>query len=300
MIRYVAAAILLALLASNAAAQTCKGNPVAVQVLGSGAPLWVKDRADTSYLLWVGSQAKVLVDAGSGAYLRYGQAGAKFSDLSMTLISHLHPDHVSDLPGIIWPGREIRTEPLPVIGPSGDNRAPSLSVFFNRLFDSKTGAFQVLGSIMDAGPGTKFVPDVVDVTKPEPSTVFDRDGIKVTALGVPHNIPSLAYRVEARGRSVVFGSDQDGTNPRFVDFSKGADVLIFHLGNLQRNRRFATPTVVGRIAQEAHPGRLILSHIPEYPDPVAGDTDLDAAIADVKRNYTGPLTVGADLQCTPV
>ena len=28
--------------------------------------------------------------------------------------------------------------------------------------------------------------------------------------------------------------------------------------------------------------------------------DLDAAVAEVKRNYTGPLTVGADLQCNQV
>jgi hypothetical protein len=42
---------------SGALAQSCTGNPVAVQVLGSGAPGFVKDRANTSYLLWVGNQA---------------------------------------------------------------------------------------------------------------------------------------------------------------------------------------------------------------------------------------------------
>jgi hypothetical protein len=50
--------------------------------------------------------------------------------------------------------------------------------------------------------------------------------------------------------------------------------------------------VVGRIATEAGVGRLIVSHIGQY--------DLDAAIAELKKNYAGPLTVGADLQCTPV
>lgn len=49
---------------------------------------------------------------------------------------------------------------------------------------------------------------------------------------------------------------------------------------------------MGRIAQDAHVGRLVVSHIGPY--------DLAAAIADVKKAYTGPLTVGADLQCTPV
>jgi hypothetical protein len=46
---------------SGALAQSCTGNPVAVQVLGSGAPGFVKDRANTSYLLWIGNQAKIIV-----------------------------------------------------------------------------------------------------------------------------------------------------------------------------------------------------------------------------------------------
>jgi ribonuclease BN (tRNA processing enzyme) len=54
----------------------------------------------------------------------------------------------------------------------------------------------------------------------------------------------------------------------------------------------AAPEIVGRIAQQAGVGRLIVSHI--------GLFNLDQAIADLKKSYSGPLTVGADLQCTPV
>jgi ribonuclease BN (tRNA processing enzyme) len=295
MFRSLLAAFLVVAFGSNASAQTCTGSPIAVQILGSGAPGFVKDRANTSYLLWAGNQAKILIDAGGGAYVRFGQAGAKFSDLSMILVSHLHPDHVSDLPGVLWSGRMTRNDTLPIIGPSGDEAAPSFSDFLTRLFDPKTGAFEVLASVVAPGPGVKLAPTVIDVTKAEPSTVFDRDGIKVTALGIPHgNLPTLAYRVETQGKTVVFSSDQNGTNPRFVDFAKGANLLIMHLaiGVGANNPNQALPNVVGRIAQDARPGRLVLSHIANF--------DLDAAVADVRRNYTGPLTVGADLQCTQV
>jgi len=92
MFRSLIAGVAVALVASSGAlAQSCTGNPVAVQVLGSGAPGFVKDRANTSYLLWVGNQARILVDAGGGAYVRFGQAQAKFSDLSMILVSHCTP-----------------------------------------------------------------------------------------------------------------------------------------------------------------------------------------------------------------
>jgi len=300
MMRSLITGLLVSLVASSAAlAQACVGNPVAVQILGSGAPGFVKDRANTSYLLWIGNQAKVLVDAGGGTYARFGQSQAKFSDLSMILVSHLHPDHVSDLPAVLWSGRQTRTDSLPVVGPSGNNAAPSFPSFLNRLFDKETGAFQILGPIMTAGTENTGVvrldASVVDVTKQEPTTVFDRDGIKVTALGIPHgNLPTAAYRVEARGKSIVFSSDQNGTSPKFPEFAKTANLLIMHLaiGVGANNPNQALPAVVGSVAQSASPGRLVLSHIANF--------DLDAAVADVKKSYTGPLTVGADLQCTQV
>ena len=108
-------------------------------------------------------------------------------------------------------------------------------------------------------------------------------------------MPTLAYRVETSDGSIVFSSDQNGTDPKFVDFAKNANVLIMHMAipvGAPPSPLHASPAVVGRIAQEAGVKRLILSHI--------GQFDLEAAVADVKRSYTGPLIVGADLQCTPV
>jgi ribonuclease BN (tRNA processing enzyme) len=133
------------------------------------------------------------------------------------------------------------------------------------------------------------------VTKAEPSTVFDRQGVTVTALGIPHGkIPTVAYRLQTRNAAIVFSSDQTGTDPRFVDFARGANVLIMHLAIAAgaTSSLHASPAVVGRVAQDAGVGRLIVSHI--------GQFDLDAAITDVKKFYAGPLTVGADLQCTSV
>jgi ribonuclease BN (tRNA processing enzyme) len=130
------------------------------------------------------------------------------------------------------------------------------------------------------------------VTKAEPSTVFNREGMTVTALRIPHgNLPTLAYRVNTREVSIVFSSDQTGTNPKFVEFAKGANVLIMHMATGPAAFH-APPAVVGRVAQDAGVGRLIVSHLDQV--------DLDAAIGELRKFYTGPLTVGADLQCTPV
>ena len=285
---------------SKASAQSCVGNPVAVQILGSGGPRTNGERASASYLLWVGSQAKVLVDTGGGGFLRFGQSGAKLSDVLLLAITHLHPDHVSDLPALLWLSNQVRKEPLPIVGPSGNEVAPSFSTFLSRLFDEKTGAFQVLGPTLGAaqgnlGGGVRLNISVADVTKAEPTTVFDREGLTVTALGIPHgNMPTLAYRVQTRDVSVVFSSDQTGTDSKFIEFAKAANLLIMHMAIAPgaKSPLHASPAVVGRIARDAGVGRLILSHI--------GLFDVDAAVAEVKKSYPGPLTVGADLQCTSV
>jgi ribonuclease BN (tRNA processing enzyme) len=309
MLRAIVFGVLTAtLIPVSASAQNCDPGSVAVQILGSGGPRINPFRSSTSYLLWVGDQAKVLVDMGGGALGRFGQAQAKISDLSLVAVSHLHPDHISDLPAFLWLSHEVRKDPLAIVGPSGNDAAPDFAMFLARLFDEKNGAFPVLGATLggkrrdipngplSSGGGVRLDVNVIDVTKAEPSTALDRDGLTVTALGIPHgNMPTLAYRVKVRNVSIVFSSDQMGTDPKFVDFAKGANVLIMHLAlaaGVKNNPLHAAPDVVGHVAHDAGVGRLIVSHI--------GIFDLDAALADVKKTYTGPLTVGADLQCTPV
>ena len=66
-----------------------------MQILGSGGPQIKADRASASYLLWVDDKARVLIDMGGGAFLRFGESRAKFTDLAMMGVSHLHPDHIS-------------------------------------------------------------------------------------------------------------------------------------------------------------------------------------------------------------
>ena len=292
---------------AGAFAQNCEPDSVSVQILGSGGPRLDPFRTSTGYLLWVGDQGRMLVDMGGGALARFGQTRAKIGEVSLLAVSHLHPDHISDLPAFLWLSHEVRKEPLRVIGPSGNEAAPDFATFLARLFDEKNGAFPMLGATLGGmrrdmlggpRPGGSVPLDVgvIDVTKAEPSTVYEADGLTVTALGIPHgNVPTLAYRVKVRSMSIVFSSDQTGTDPKFVDFARGANILIMHLAHgagVRNNPLHAGPDVVGRIAQEAGIGRLIVSHI--------GTFDLDAALAELKKSYTGPLTVGADLQCTPV
>jgi hypothetical protein len=100
-------------------------------------------------------------------------------------------------------------------------------------------------------------------------------------------MPTLVYRVKVSNVSIVFSSDQTGTDPKFVDLARDANILIMHLAvaaGVKNHPLHAAPDVVGRVAQEAGVGRRIVSHI--------GIFDLHAGLADLRKNYSGPLTVG--------
>src|SRR5258708_39460902 len=92
------AIVLLVLVAIpfSGSAQSCVGNPAAVQVLGTGGPRTNRDRASAGYLVWGGTEAKILVDMSGGDFFRFGQDEAKFGNLSLVAASYLHPDHLSD------------------------------------------------------------------------------------------------------------------------------------------------------------------------------------------------------------
>src|SRR5271156_1486930 len=78
--------------ASPAPAQSCGSTGLAVQVLGSGGPETQDKRASTSYLIWLNGSARVILDAGGGSSLRFGESGAQMSQPDVFLFSHFHID----------------------------------------------------------------------------------------------------------------------------------------------------------------------------------------------------------------
>src|SRR5579862_10028706 len=79
-----------------AAATTCSKHGVQVQVLGSGGPELEDKRASSSYLVWKDDRPRILIDAGGGSALRFGQSGAHVAELDAILFTHLHIDHSAD------------------------------------------------------------------------------------------------------------------------------------------------------------------------------------------------------------
>ena len=181
--------------------------PLAVQVLGSGGPDATDARASAGYVLWLGGKARLLVDAGGGVFLRFGEAKAKFESLDAIAITHLHADHVVDLVALLKSGFfSDRKLPLPIIGPSGGGDFPGMSEFMMTQFDPKHGAYRYLSGYLDGSNGLVRTPVTEVQTQPAiANTVFENSRFKLTAIGVTHGpVPALAYLVEAGGKRIAF------------------------------------------------------------------------------------------------
>lgn len=66
-------------------------------VLGSGGPDLRDKRASASSLVWQDGKSLLLIDAGGGSAFRFGESGARMSQLEAILFTHFHADHSSDL-----------------------------------------------------------------------------------------------------------------------------------------------------------------------------------------------------------
>lgn len=265
----------------------CGATGVSLQILGSGGPVGA-GRASAGYLVWVDGVSRVMVDAGGGTFVRFHQAGATLADLDVLALSHFHPDHVSDLAALLWPrgGEQL------VAGPSGSPAFPSVEDFLDGLF-GPDGVFRILNSRVALPAVT------VEVTAAEPTQVLTAGQVRVRGLGVPHgSVPAVGYRIDIGDVSLAFSSDQNGSDPAFIDFVRGVDLLVVHFAVSEASGGIAAdlharPSVWGQMAADAGVGRLVLSHL-------SSNQDLEESLGHLRARYRGPLTIASDLLCVSV
>lgn len=277
---------------------------VYLQVLGSGGPIADDSRASSAYLVWVDGESKVLVDAGGGAFLRFGEAGASFDELEHIAISHFHTDHSADLVTLLKTGFfSDRDRPLTISGPGAGGPFPALPDYLDSTIGD-AGAYAYLGGYLDGTGGLVQLNSVtIDPSGREAVEVFgsaDAD-LEISGTGVPHGIvPAIAYRVRVRDKEIVFASDQNGNDDAFVEFARDADVLVMHMvvpENIAGAGRslHAPPSRIGQIAAAASAGSLILSHFM-----ARSLRDIDANLDLVGQYYKGATIPAEDLMCLSV
>ncbi|HUH61340.1 MAG TPA: MBL fold metallo-hydrolase [Terracidiphilus sp.] len=274
-----------------------------MQVLGSGGPEVEDQRASTSYLVWENGRARVIVDAGGGSALRFGESGARMSQVDVFLFSHYHVDHSSDFPALVfssWFGD--RKRPLPVFGPSGNETMPSTTEFVRDLFGDPHGAWRYLSEMVEPNPeGTYELQPHNVASSAMPVLVFRNADMAASAVSVVHGpFPALAWRVEIAGKRIVFSGDTNGEGQGLTQLASGADLFVAHNAvaegatGLER-RLHMPPSVIGTIAANARVKQLVLSHRMLRTLGKEEQTQ-----TEIRRRFSGPILFANDLDCFPL
>ena len=270
-----------------------QASSVTLQVLGSGGPNDISGRASSGYLVWIDGKSKIMIDAGSGTALRFGEAGARMSDLEFMGISHLHTDHSIDLFSLIKRGYfSERDKPLTIAGPSGNADYVAFSAFVENFLKSYSylNHYDLEIKTIDANlPGKGLL-------------VWSEGEIKVYSFAVEHaNAPTLAYRVVTPKGDIVFTSDNNASATGMDAFIKDANILVMHFPINEQDEEsgqpfwHANPSKIGQVALKAQPKLLVLSHFMDLSLNNKSDS-----LNKVQASYEGPIIFANDLMKIPL
>lgn len=264
-------------------------------MLGTGSPIPDAHRAGPSTLVLAGGRS-FLVDAGRGVLLRLAATGIGAGQLTGTLLTHLHSDHLTDLNDVIttrWI-TSFAPSPLMLVGPPGARQVvDGILASLRPDIDYRLAHHDDL----TWEPG-------VDITELTDGVACDEGGVRVLAAPTDHRpvAPAVGYRVDYAGHAVVLAGDTvpcDGLDR----LAAGADVLVstvirddlLRAVGIQRLvdvcDYHSTVAQAAEVAKRAGVRTLVLTHcVPPIPD--GGEDDWRAIAAEV---FDGEIVVAADL-----
>lgn len=261
-------------------------------MLGSGAVRDNPRRAGPGQAIQVNGETW-LFDCGRSVSTNLARAGIPCETVDRVFLTHLHFDHVVDLPYLVFVGWvKVREARLRVYGPTGTRDFVERIVRppFQQDIESR------LGHGKDIGPLDPEVTELeADADLPGDTTV------RVSTAQMTHaGMPTLAYRVEAGDRRVVITGD-GAPEAGFAEFCRDADLLAIEcsgtaafLAEQPWGGWHVTPPDIARLASEAGVKRVMIKHL--VMEDITGDRTAPYRMAhQIREGYSGEVIVGEDL-----
>jgi ribonuclease BN (tRNA processing enzyme) len=232
---------------------------------------WPSAGGATSGLLLRHQGHHLVLDLGTGTVARL-QEHVDLFDVDSVMISHSHPDHVTDLYTYVM-ARLFAPEPPPKIPLY---LAPKVLERFSPLLADDSGDLQVAGAF--------------DVSVAQPGSHIAVGPFRITTAQMRHTVPTIGMRVEAGGAAVAYSADT-GPTEELVALAKGCEILVgeasWQEDGETRPPIHMTAREAGETAARAGCGRLVLTHLRPY-------LDRDRSREEASGAFDGEVTVGRE------
>ena len=280
---------------------------IRVTILGSGDPFVKASQASASILIEVGNKEKdvFFFDIGPGALGNFTGLKLPLNSASKVFLSHLHTDHVGDMPTLVWSlGKSGRNVPVELWGPSGATKELGTQSYAKHLMlahawdseamkehPSKSGA-QIIA--------TEFPCD-------KPTKIYERNGVVISSFPVKHMIDgAVGLRLDYNGRSIVYSGDTTPNDSLQLACEGGVDLLIHEtfpdavtfakkagwpveLAKVALSHLHTSPAMVGKIFEQAGARMSVIFHLAVDHETVG------SAYHEMREQYDGPVTIAQDL-----
>ncbi len=218
---------------------------VLVRVLGSAGGWPGAGRACSGYLLEAAGR-RVWIDAGTGTLAALRQH-CGIDELDAIWISHLHPDHCSDLLPLRTFLAYTQAPRIPVYGPPG--WADRMDAFLGRP-GAMAAAFEVA--------------ELTD------RTAYAIGSLRLEAVATHHHVPTFGVRTTVDGATLAYTADS-GPGPALEHLAAGADLLLAEafraVHGQPEDPGVSTPEEAATTAAANRVGHLVLTHLHPDADP---------------------------------
>jgi ribonuclease BN (tRNA processing enzyme) len=241
-----------------------------ITLLGTGTAIPARQHSPAGLVVSVDDR-HLLLDIGPGTLSRLEAAGISWQQLDHLLLTHLHPDHVLDLATLLLvfnyaPGA-ARTTPFTIIGCHG------VEDFLTRLY-------ALFPELKPIGYEIYLQPVLRDE--------LSLENIKIRTAPSGHTPESVAFRLEADGRTLVYSGDAS-PDGELASLAARADLLVsecsFPAG--WETTDHLNADTLGVLAQKAGVRKLLVTHC--YPP--AREVNL---VAQIKAHYSGQVHLAVD------
>ncbi len=239
-------------------------------ILGSGTAAPVLARNCASYLLEIKSK-KLLFDSGAGTIRRLLELKIDLFEIDNIFYTHLHNDHINDLGAIIWSNNYggVRKKPLNLYGPNGFKQY--YNILIKKLLKPTKIYFKI--NVKELKKSFIKIKDIIIKTNPIIHSTTTK---------------SIAYRIEHKGKSLVYAGDAEYCN-EVIEIAKNADVLLIECSfpDHKKVEGHLTPSLAGKLAAKAKVKKLILTHF--YPEVLKSDIKKHCA-----KEFSGNIILAKD------